>query len=294
MKTTNNLFFFLALTVTVLLGYLCFSYSKREPFSLESKIPRQIWTYWDGEIPPFVQKCIESWHTHNPDYKIVVLNKQNLRRYLPDGVTIDSLKHANDSAARYSDFVRLLILPLYGGIWMDASIICQKPLAWVHRTCTETDCEFVGYYRNDFTTVPEYKYVESWFFACVPGSNFVQDWRDEFLRINDYSSVDDYVINLKNKGVDFQNIPIERLNYLAVYLSAQATIQRPKRGYNLQLVKSDDTALKHWIDRGFHPDLAARDLVEKNDEHKNQPLIKIVGVVREELLKLGENWNILF
>ena len=291
---TNRPIFFLVLTVAVLLAYLYFTYSNREPFETNSKIPNQIWTYWDGEIPPFVQKCIESWHTYNPEYNIIVLNKRNLSLYLPDGVTIDSLKHANESPARYSDFVRLMILPLYGGFWMDASIICQKPLAWVHRMCAETDCEFVGYYRDDFTTVPEYKYVESWFFACVPGSNFVQDWRDEFLRINDYSNVDDYVTDLKNKGIDFQNIPPERLNYLAIYLSAQVTIQRPKSMYNLRLVKSDDTALKHWIDRGFHSDLAARDLVEKNDEHRDQPLIKIVGVVREELLKLGESWNILF
>jgi hypothetical protein len=294
MKSTNNLIFFLAIIVAVLLGYLYFNYSNREPFSNDSKIPRQIWTYWDGKIPPFVQKCIESWHTHNSDYKITILNKQNLGLYLPEGIIIDNLKHANDSPARYSDFVRLLVLPIYGGIWMDASIICQKSLDWVHQMHVETDCEFVGYYREDFTTIPEYKYVESWFFACIPGSSFVQDWRDEFMRINDFSSVDDYVSDLTSKGIDFQNIPLERLNYLAIYLSAQATVQRPKTTYKLQLIKSDDTALKHWTDRGFHSDLAARDLVEKNQEHRNQPLIKIVGVVRNELLNLGSNLDVLF
>ena len=294
MKSTSNVIFFLVIIVAVLLGYLYFSYTNREPFSNNSKIPKQIWTYWDGKIPPFVQKCIESWHTHNPDHKITILNKQNLGLYLPEGIKIDALKRANDSPARYSDFVRLLVLPTHGGFWMDASIICQKPLDWVHRMHMETDCEFVGYYREDFTTVPEYKYVESWFFACIPGSNFAQDWRDEFMRINEYPNVDDYVSDLKSEGIDFQNIPTERLNYLAVYLSAQAIIQRPKSSYNLQLIRSDDTALKHWIDRGFHSDLAARDLVEKNDEHRDQPLIKIVGVVREELLKLGSDLDILF
>lgn len=290
----HGVFLIIALILLILMGFLLTTHFFKEGFDKESKIPNRIWTYWDGEIPPFVQKCIESWHKYNPEYHIVVLNKQNLSRYLLDGMNISELKHANESSARFSDYVRLLVVPRYGGIWMDASIICQHSLDWVHNIHKETGCEFVGYYREDFTTIPENRVVESWFFACVPESKFVQDWRDEFLKINNHDNVDDYVNDLKRNGIQMQNVPEERLNYLAVYLSAQAIMQKNGDQYKLQLIKSDYSALKHWIDRGFHSDLAAQDLVKKNSEHRDQPIIKIVGVVREELLNLGSDWNILF
>jgi hypothetical protein len=285
--------------ITIIVGFiLLFVYfhlfSNREGFLLDSKIPKIIWTYWDGDIPDFVKKCIESWHKYNPDYKIVVLNKENIGLYLPNEINIELLKHSGDSSARYSDFVRLIILPTHGGFWMDATIICQTSLDWVHKIHMESGCELVGYYRDNFMTVPEYKFIESWFFACIPESAFVKDWRDEFLKISNYDSVDDYVNDLKKFGIDTQNVPQKRLNYLAVYLSAQAIIQKPKHVYNLQLIKSDNTALKYWVDHGYNSNIAARDLVEKPSGHRHQPLIKIVGVVRKELLDLDVNLDVLF
>jgi hypothetical protein len=294
MKPTNNVILFLAIIAILLIMWLYYSYSNKEPFSIESKIPNRIWTYWDGEMPDLVKKCIYSWHKYNPEHDIIILNKQNLGLYLPDGIDIDKLKHSNESAARFSDFVRLLILPTYGGFWMDASIICQTSLDWVHKFQVNTGCEFFGYYRDDFTTIPDKKVIESWFFACVPESRFARDWRDEFIKISNYNTVDDYIQNLKTSGIDMQNIPPERYDYLAIYVSAQVVLQRPKQKYSLQLIKSDDSALKHWIDRGFHSELAANDLVEKNEQHRTQPLIKIVGVVRRELLKFGDKLDILF
>jgi hypothetical protein len=81
---------------------------------------------------------------------------------------------------------------------------------------------------------------------------------------------------------------------LAVYVSAQKVLQQPNHKYNLDLIKSDDTALKHWIDRGFDSNLGAKDLLEKNEMHRDQPIIKIVGVVRMELEKMTNNFNVLF
>ena len=278
-----------------------------EPFDtngiIESSIPKKIWTYWEGDLPVLVQKCIESWLKYNPDYEIIILNKKNIGQYLSDelcrgsGIREDKLdifklKHASETSQRFSDYVRLYILPIYGGFWMDASIICQTSLKWVHEKNVMSGFEFIGYYREGFSSVTPI--VESWFFACIPNSNFVKDWRDEFIRMTDFEDVDDYVKSVTQSGVDISKIPDYRWNYLAVYVSAQKVLQQPTHLYNMDLIKSDDTALKHWIDRGFDSNLGARDLLEKNETHRDQPIIKIVGVVRAELEKITNNFNVLF
>jgi len=270
---------------------------------VQSSIPKKIWTYWDGDLPILVQKCIASWIKYNPDHEVIILNKKNIGYYLSnelciasgineDKLDIFNLKHASESSQRFSDYVRLYILPIYGGFWIDASIICQVSLQWVHEKNIRSGFEFIGYYREGFSSVTPM--IESWFFACVPNSNFVKDWRDEFIRMTNFENVDDYVKSVTQSGVDISKVPDYRWNYLAVYVSAQKVLQQPNHLYNMDLIKSDNSALKHWIDRGFDSNLGARDLLEKNEMHRDQPIIKIVGVVRAELEKITNDFNVLF
>jgi hypothetical protein len=303
-----NIFLYFCIFGLVLISILLiFSKPTIETFferiSTESAIPKRIWTYWEGEMPDLVQKCIASWSKYNPEYEIVVLNKKNLFLYLPkdacllsgireDKLDIFTLQHANESSQRFSDYVRLYILPIYGGFWMDSSIICQSSLQWIRDKNARNGFEFIGYYREGFSSLTPT--IESWFFACIPGSNFVKDWRDEFLRMTDYATVDEYVKNICDEGIDISKIPDYRWNYLAVYLSIHHVLQRPKHSYNLDLIKSDDTALKHWIDRKFDSGLAADDLLTQNEMHRDQALIKIVGVVRKELEKKTSDFSVLF
>jgi len=270
---------------------------------VQSSIPKKIWTYWDGDLPILVQKCIASWIKYNPDHEVIILNKKNIGYYLSnelciasgineDKLDIFNLKHASESSQRFSDYVRLYILPIYGGFWIDASIICQVSLQWVHEKNIRYGFEFIGYYREGFSSVTPM--IESWFFACVPNSNFVKDWRDEFIRMTNFENVDDYVKSVTQSGVDISKVPDYRWNYLAVYVSAQKVLQQPNHLYNMDLIKSDNSALKHWIDRGFDSNLGARDLLEKNEMHRDQPIIKIVGVVRAELEKITNDFNVLF
>lgn len=306
MKYGLTIFIILVLVLVLVLWHF-YTVKNVEQFDtngiVQSSIPKKIWTYWEGDLPVLVQKCIESWLKYNPDYEIIILNKKNIGQYLSDelcrasGIREDKLdifklKHASESSQRFSDYVRLYILPIYGGFWMDASIICQTGLQWVHQKNIRSGYEFIGYYREGFSSVTPI--VESWFFACIPKSNFVKDWRDEFIRLTDFENADDYVKSVTQSDVDISKIPDYRWNYLAVYVSAQKVLQQPTHLYNMDLIKSDDTALKHWIDRGFDSNLGARDLLEKNDMHRDQPIIKIVGVVRAELEKITNNFNVLF
>lgn len=278
--------------------------AKTEPFSETddifvpkySKIPNVIWTFWEGQESELITKCIGSWKKYNPEYKVIVLNKKNLAEYLP-GVVIDEIPHTGDFIQRYSDFVRVNALKTYGGIWMDASIICQKPLMWIHDIQNKSGADFIAYYRDGFT-LPEYKQsapiIENWFFACVKRSQYVVDWYDEMLRFSKTEKTENYLDSLLAENVSFQNVPPERYDYLVMYIIASAILQKKKRDYKVYLLKADDTALRHWIMHGFDHVKGAKELVEKNGDHRNEPLIKIVGVVRNELLKDSNAPRVLF
>ncbi len=249
-------------------------------WTIESQIPNIIWTFWDGDIPPFVKRCIQSWKQHNPNYKIIVLNKTNISEYLPD-VDFHHMRAANDSAQRYSDYIRTHVLARYGGFWFDASIICRRSNQWLHTIQNETGVEFIGYYINRFTS-PEYvkssPIIESWCFACIPGSTFVQDWRDEFMKLNDHKDAKQYVDNVVKSGVNLQNL--QYIEYLAIHVAAQKVVQHNPDKYKLHLLKAEDTAFKHMVDdNGTWDDgNATNRILEKR--HTDQPLLKLVGFVR--------------
>ena len=227
-------------------------------------IPKKIWTFWNGEIPNVVYKCINTWKKYNPEYKITLLNKENLSQYLPE-LDISNMKNI-DSDARLSDIIRLNILAKEGGIWSDASIICLKPFDWINDLHNNEGSEFVGYYIDSFT-LPQYKekspVIESWFFACVPQSKFVCDWRDEFTKITKFNSINDYLNDLKSQSVNFQNIAIP--HYLTIHLSAQKVLQSDKK-YKLSLVKAEDDAFKYLTQNGWDSKKAIQNLVDCNNK----------------------------
>lgn len=174
------------------------------------RIPKYIWTFWDSEeIPPFVKKCTDTWKLYNPDYTITILNKTNIDSYLgrTEANEIRNWKY-NDSPQRFSDFVRLSILERYGGIWMDASIVCQKPLNWVHGSC-------VMYSIPELDSNP---ILESWFIACTRNNRFIKELNKEFRNVD---SIDDYISsnNEFTKGIDHPN-------YLLIYVCARKILHR--------------------------------------------------------------------
>jgi len=258
-----------------------------------SKIPNVIWTFWDGEEPELVKKCIGSWKKHNPEYKVIVLNKNNLKDYLSDD--IDSIPHTEDFIQRFADFVRVNVVKKHGGIWMDASIICQRPLMWIHDIQNNKGVEYICYYRDGFSTDDFRKHApitENWFFASVKESKYITDLYAEMMRFSSIPKVTDYLDELRKEKIDFQNLPPERYDYLVMYLIGSVVLQR--KDYHVMLLKADDGPLRHWIKHGFDAKKGADELLNNNKDHKNENLIKIVGVVRTELINATNDYSVLF
>ena len=253
----------LCIFIYYLLEYVL-GYSKAvETFTADGiHIPKTIWTYWhDEKLPDIIQKCIATWRKYNPDYEIIVLNNTNLSKYLPE-VQFDSYKFA-DSHQRKSDMIRCQVLAKYGGIWSDSSIVMRKSLdeLFTH------NAEFIGYYIEASTTNPDYPIIENWFFACVPGCKFVNLWKDTFLLINEFETVDDYVEYIK-KTTDIQNINIPL--YLTQHIAAQYVLQNlmtvEERKSKFYLQKAEDGPFKYLADHGWNIENAYQNMCSTNED----------------------------
>ena len=230
-------------------------------------IPATIWTYWAGDMPLMVHLCIASWRKCNPGYRIIVLNEHNLERYTNFDFT--TLKHANESHQRFSDYVRLVVLSQHGGIWMDATIICQAPL----KRILPEGHDMIGFYLDGFTNMCDSKVIESWFIACPKGSHFVRSWKTEFLRTNDFDTIADY-INDVEQSTDFQKIDLP--HYLCIHISAQKVLQEQR--HNLLLYKAEDTAYKYLVDAGWDSARAVESL--QHSSYHSLPILKLRGAER--------------
>lgn len=252
-------------------------------------IPKKIWTFWDSEnLPITVKNCLKTWAFFNPNYEIIVLNKSNLKKYLT--IDIEKLRHSSDSAARFSDFVRLLIASKYGGIWLDASTICTQSLSeWIHEI-SNSKTEFIGWYSSQFTNKKQYPVIESWAFACIKGSKFVKKWCREFIRTNKYKTIGKYIDHLENKlNIDFQLITkYDDIEYLAIHASVQKVMQYDKYPLdNMILLDASEGPFKYLLYKKGGVSLEKRiaRLCKDYKAWEGTPIIKFTGDERKILEK---------
>ncbi|MGS4946668.1 capsular polysaccharide synthesis protein [Meridianimarinicoccus sp. RP-17] len=139
-------------------------------------IPRRIWAYWDqGEAaaPPVVRACLASWRQHNPGWDLTVLDRDSAPALA--GLPMDP---GDIPVQSYADLLRLRLLAREGGVWVDATTFCLRPLDhWLPMlaqggffafTWTPADRWFI------WPNVP--RRITNWFLASEPGGAVISAW----------------------------------------------------------------------------------------------------------------------
>lgn len=90
-----------------------------------------IWSFWDGNPPDLVLRCIDSMRQMNPLRPVVVLNTASLDLFLdpedfPEFEGRAGRPEDFSSPQYLADWVRITLLEKYGGVWFDASVICTE------------------------------------------------------------------------------------------------------------------------------------------------------------------------
>jgi len=131
-----------------------------------SDFPKTIWFLWVQGLtgaPLVVRKCYESWHKYNPDWNIVWLDKNNVNNY----VSVDVKAF---TPVVFSEILRINLLARYGGVWVDATCYCNKPLNhWLYDYLT--DDFFV------FDRPGDDRMISSWFMAGSKHSYITQEYQ---------------------------------------------------------------------------------------------------------------------
>ena len=265
----------------VLVLLLLLLFPKSSSFT-NKEIPRTIWTFWDSDTPPpFVEKSIESWRKFSPDFTINVVTPKTLPDYLPD---VDFSSKKNDFIQRTADFVRVHLIAKYGGIWSDASVVATRSHNWLIHEQQSRGFEFFSYHNPRDQTHPDYPVVANWFFASVPNGNFVSKWRDEFDRVSNFEKVEDYITDIRNKGVDIQKIPDP--NYLTQDCSAQVVLQKHMTPEEIKktmyFLNSEEGPYKHSHDNGWDPAKSVQSLCDTPGTELPD-LIKVYGNERRAM-----------
>ncbi|WP_312843621.1 glycosyltransferase family 32 protein [Diaphorobacter nitroreducens] len=187
-------------------------------------MPRILWSYWQGGTPPLlVQRCFDHWRRLHPHFEIRILDDRGVLQYLP------AIPAALDgaSAAKRADWIRLELLRRHGGIWLDASTILTQPLDWVLQEQARTGADFVGYYLQQYTSVPDRPVVENWFMAAPPGSPFIEDLQREFTQEVIARTGEQYIAHLQTQGLYAQALQrIDMPAYLTMHLALQVILLR--------------------------------------------------------------------
>jgi Capsular polysaccharide synthesis protein len=256
------------------------------------KIPLIIWSYWhESTIPDFVKKCSQNWERMAPEYEMRYLNRNTIFNW----VRKENLPthFENLPPFRQADWLRLELLKIYGGLWIDASIILTQTMEWLNKTFQKGNYEYIGFYIEKFTTQQTSPVIENWFMAATPNSSFIRDLAQEF---NYAISLGEpaYLEELKSKNlfeIAVQSISPPKLHqYLIMHVAASVILNRNPNKYRLALLKAEDTAfafhqLVNWSKKTLHAKLALTPCP------KTLPvLIKFRGGERnkcDELLKKG-------
>jgi hypothetical protein len=84
-------------------------------------IPKNIYFYWDKDIPEEVTNNIINYQNNNLDYNVRILNDNDINKYKDSFPELVNLFHLSTIAALKSDIIRFIFLYEDGGIWIDSN-----------------------------------------------------------------------------------------------------------------------------------------------------------------------------
>lgn len=272
-----NKYLFLIILVLILIIAIIYIYFAYETFININVIPKKIWTYWNdiNNIPDIVLKCIDTWRNENEDYEITILDNNKIKNLCD--IDIEELNINNSFYARKADMARLIIIEKYGGIWIDATIICTESLKWVHDLQKDKNVDFIGY-TAPHSTSDKYPIIENWFFAAIPQSPFIKNWLMESIYMTSFNNEQDYIDHIKNNtNTDIQNLQ-DALPYLVIHLCAAVVQQKSPKPYKMYLMNGVTGPFKYLSENEWHLPESLDALCFKKE--LTTPLIKLRGEER--------------
>jgi len=129
-----------------------------------------IWIFWyqgKEKMPEIVRICIESVKKHSVGYKVFLLDKDNISDFL--NLPVMNKLGNGMTYTHFSDYVRLSLLSVYGGVWIDATMFVTEN---IKEKIDGYDFYTIKNVREKLYCVSEYRWSIS-FMKCSKGNTFI-------------------------------------------------------------------------------------------------------------------------
>lgn len=203
-------------------------------------IPKIIWSFWDyPKESPLVNACFRNLKKYLPGFEVHILNRENVKKFLPEA----EIQIREDiSFVNFTDLVRLNVLDVYGGFWLDASIMLTENFDWIFNLKSEYNADLIGFYSDLVTNDFEYPVLETWFLASPKNGKMIHDWHMEFRKCYYSPDPHNFYSEIKNNPALRQNITEDwLLDYLIAYQAAM-TVMRRSKNYRILMISANDMA----------------------------------------------------
>lgn len=138
---------------------------------------KNIFIYWNNDFvnaPLVIKKCLSSWKLHNKKWKIIILNDNNINKYINIEKDIPNIYNKIITRTAFSDIIRIFLLEKYGGCWVDATTFCIKPLdEWL---INNIKTGFFAYYLK------EDRPLSTWFLYSNKNNYIIKKWKNEVVK----------------------------------------------------------------------------------------------------------------
>lgn len=228
------------------------------------RIPKIIHYCWLSEepYPELIKKCMNSWLTLMPEYKIIKWDTNNF------DVNICSYTAEAYKEKKYafvSDYVRLYALYHYGGIYLDSDIEVFKSFN-----------KFL--YHDAFTGFEDDQHIAAWLFGSKPNNPLFKELLEYYdrkhFKIHGNLDLTPNVVpvtdTLKKYGLEFIN-QYQELKNIVVYPSEYFC---PKNYNTGEIDITPNTHSIHYFNAGWMPE-DKRNLHIKNIEEIPKLLFRI-------------------
>jgi hypothetical protein len=249
--------------------------------STETSIPKIIWLYWNEiEIESItVKTCINQIKQLHPNYKVHLLNRENINNYISNF----PIEIFNKPANFVSDMARLMLLQHHGGIYLDATVLLSRKIDWIHTIQQRDQSEALVYYTDENTVDSRYPMIETWLIAAIPQSKFISAWLKEYTNYIFWQQTGFYYRD--NKYLKLEDFPLDPIYYTS-YFAGQVVIRKSQH-YRLSFLRAEDDAFLYGL--GFDKkwdEIATTEALLVNKTPVPTPnLVKIIRFERKRLDK---------
>ena len=204
-------------------------------------IPKKIHYCWfgRGEKSKLAKKCIASWKKYMPDYEIIEWNEDNFDVNMNE---YTKMCYEQKKYAFLTDYLRLLIIKQYGGIYFDTDVEAVKSFDDLlkHKA-------FLGFETDEYVNTGEG-------FGAEPGNKIVEQMIKEYEQLLDgkHGTVGCPILNtraLVKYGLKC-NGTMQKLSEAVVYPDV---FFNPRSSVTGKLSKTDNTYSIHWYSASWMP-----------------------------------------